>query len=103
MSERGRRVGENEAMWRQINELSPPDEGGRNLVFGECGLVTCTERVSMTAQEYENVLSSPTTFVVSLGHELPDVEHVISSNERFRVVDKEGEAAAVAARTDPRE
>src|SRR5690349_1952900 len=102
MSERGRRVGENEAMWRQINELSPPEEGVMNLVFCECGLVSCTERVSMTAQEYEDVRSSPTTFVVAPGHELPDVEHVVSDSERFRVVEKEGEAAVVAARTDPR-
>ena len=102
MSERGRRVGENEAMWRQINELSPPEEGVMNLVFCECGLLACTERVSMTAQEYEAVRSSGTTFVVAPGHELPEVEHVISTTERFRVVEKEGEAAAVAARTDPR-
>jgi hypothetical protein len=102
MSERGRRVGENEAMWRQINELTPPEEGVMNLVFCECGLVTCTERVEMTAGEYEEVRASPTTFVVAPGHELPDVEHVVAGNERFRVVEKEGEAAAVAARTDPR-
>jgi hypothetical protein len=102
MSDRGRRVGENEAMWRQINELSPPEEGVMNLVFCECGLVTCTERVSMTAQEYEDVRASATTFIVAPGHELPDVEHVVTTNERYRVVEKEGEAAAIAARTDPR-
>ena len=71
MSERGRRVGENESMWRQINELTPPEEGVMNLVFCECGLLTCTERVSMTAPEYEEVRSSSTTFVVAPGHELP--------------------------------
>src|SRR4051812_21941358 len=99
MSERGRRVGENEAMWRQINELSPLDEGVMNLVFCECGLLTCTERLSMTAEEYQAVRASATTFVVAPGHELPDFEHVIETNDRFRVVDKLGEAAAVAART----
>jgi hypothetical protein len=102
MSERGRRVGENEAMWRQINELTPPEPDVMNLVFCECGLVTCTERLSMTAQEYEDVRSTSTTFVVAPGHELPEVERVVGSNERFRVVEKEGEAAAVAARTEPR-
>jgi|SRR4051812_42213409 len=102
MSERGRRVGENEAMWRQINELSPPTEGVMNLVFCECGLLTCTERVSMTAEEYEAVRASATTFVVAPGHELPDVERVTEANDRFRIVEKLGEAAAIAARTDPR-
>jgi hypothetical protein len=56
----------------------------------------------MTAQEYEDVRSTSTTFVVAPGHELPEVERVVGSNERFRVVEKEGEAAAVAARTEPR-
>ena len=102
VDDRGRRVGENEAMWREINELTPPEEGVMNLVFCECGLVTCTERVSMTASEYEEVRASATTFVVAAGHELPDVERIVAANERFRVVEKEGEAAAVAARTDPR-
>jgi hypothetical protein len=102
MSERGRRVGENEAMWRQINELSPPEPGVMNLVFCECGLVTCTERVSMTADEYEQVRELSTTFVVAPGHELPDVERIVATNERYRVVEKEGEAALVAVRTDPR-
>ena len=102
MGERGRRVGENEAMWRQINELTPPEPGVMNLVFCECGLLTCTERVSMTAKEYEQVRELATTFVVAPGHELPDVEHIVAANERYRVVEKEGEAAAVAVRTDPR-
>jgi hypothetical protein len=102
MTERGRRVGENEAMWRQINELTPPEPGVMNLVFCECGLISCTERVSMTAQEYEDVRKASTTFVVAPGHELPDVERVVATNERFRVVEKEGEAAAVASHTDPR-
>jgi hypothetical protein len=73
-----------------------------NLVFCECGLISCTERVSMTAQEYEDVRKASTTFVVAPGHELPDVERVVATNERFRVVEKEGEAAAVASHTDPR-
>jgi hypothetical protein len=99
---RGRRVGENEAMWREINELTPPEPGVMNLVFCECGIVTCTERVSMTAGEYADVRKRSTTFVVAPGHELPDVERVVETNERFRIVDKEGEAALVAIRTDPR-
>ena len=95
-------MGENEAMWRQINELTPPEPGVMNLVFCECGLVTCTERISMTSEEYEEVRSSATCFVVAPGHELPDVEHIVDATERYCVVEKEGEAAAVAVRTDPR-
>ena len=56
----------------------------------------------MTADEYEDVRRMSTTFVVAPGHELPDVERVVETNERFRIVEKEGDAAAVAMRTDPR-
>jgi hypothetical protein len=56
----------------------------------------------MTAEEYEEARGSSMTFVVAPGHELPDVEHVVFTTERYRIVEKEGEAAAVAARTNPR-
>ena len=101
MSERERRIGENEAYWRQVNELSPPEPGVLNAVFCECGLLGCSERVQMTAAEYEAVREKPTTFVVAPGHELNDVEHVVETTERYRVVEKQGEAATVAVETDP--
>jgi hypothetical protein len=101
MTERERRIAENEAYWRQVNELSPPEPGVLNAVFCECGRLDCSDRVQMTAAEYEKVRERATTFVVAPGHELNDVEHVIETTERYRVVEKEGEAATVAAETDP--
>ena len=101
MDERERRIAENEAYWRQLNELSPPEPGMLNAVFCECGRLECSVRVRMTAAEYDVVRSRPTTFVVALGHELTDVEHVVESTERYRIVEKEGEAAEVAIQTDP--
>jgi hypothetical protein len=101
MSERERRLAHNEAYWRQVNELSPPEPGVLNLVFCECGRLECSERVPVTAAEYEAVRANSTTFLVAPGHEQNDVEHVIDSNERFRVVEKEGEAARIAIQTDP--
>jgi hypothetical protein len=102
MSERERRVGRNEVLWREINELAPPEPGVMNLVFCECGSGGCSERVSMTFEEYEAVRAGATTFVVAPGHELPDVETVTHTTDRFRVVEKNGEAATIASRTDPR-
>jgi hypothetical protein len=101
MDERERRIAENEAFWRQLNELSPPEPGMLNTVFCECGRLECSERVPVTAAEYDAVRASPTTFLVVPGHEQPEVEHVIETNERFRIVKKEGEAAEVAIQTDP--
>jgi hypothetical protein len=101
MGERERRIGENEAYWRQVNELSPPEPGMLNLMFCECGRLECRERVPVTATEYESVRSSSTTFLVCPGHALRDVERVVETTERFQVVEKEGEAARIAVETDP--
>ena len=101
MSERERRIGENEAYWRQVNELSPPEPGVLNLMFCECGRLSCRERVPITAAEYDSVRSSATTFLVAPGHVMPEVESVIETTERFQIVRKEGEAAQVAIETEP--
>ena len=100
-SERERRIGENEAYWRQVNELAPPEPGVLNDVFCECGRLECRERVAMTAAEYDSVRESSTTFVVAPGHELLDFERVVDTTDRFYVVEKNGEAARVAVKTDP--
>ena len=101
MDERERRIGENEAYWRQVNELSPPEPGVMNRMFCECGRLDCRERVAVTAGEYDAVRSKPTTFLVVPGHALTDVETVIETTERFQVVEKKGEAARVAIETEP--
>ena len=101
VDERERRIGENEAYWRQVNELSPPEPGMLNLMFCECGRLDCRERVAMTVAEYEAVRSSATTFVISPGHAIPDVESVVDTTDRFEVVEKEGDAARVAIETEP--
>ena len=43
-----------------------------------------------------------TQFVVTPGHERPEVEDVVAEREGWVVVRKRGEAAAIAAETDPR-
>ena len=47
--------------------------------------------------EYRAVRSEPELFAIALGHELPDVEDVVRTNERFSVVRKrEGTPAEIA-------
>ncbi len=101
VDERKRRIAENEAYWRQVNELSPPEPGMLNLMFCECGRLDCRERVPMTVAEYEAVRSSATTFVISPGHAIAEAESVVETAERFQVVEKEGDAARVAIETEP--
>jgi hypothetical protein len=101
VGDRERRLAENEAYWRQVNELAPPDPGVLNAVFCECGRLECDDRVPMTATEYAQARVRSTTFIVAPGHELLEIERVVETTDRYAVVEKLGEAAVVAVQTDP--
>ena len=103
MSERSRRIGENEALYRSVNEKI----GDLNDTFGlisetmavvcECGRLDCTEQITLGISTYEHVRSDPTFFVLLPGHEERDVETVVEEHDGFNVVRKDpGEPAAVA-------
>jgi len=100
VAERERRLAENEAYWRRVNELDPPDPGVMNAIFCECGKLECVDRVPMTAAEYRTARARSTTFIVKPGHELLEIERVVETTDRYLLVDKQGEAAVVAVRTD---
>jgi len=108
VDERARRVGENEALFRAVNEqvrelnrrFDAPDG---LVVVCECGLFDCMERLELRADEYEALRASGTRFAVKAGHVAPDVERVVDRKERFWVVEKiEEDPARLARETDPR-
>jgi hypothetical protein len=47
-------------------------------------------------------LRIPTHFAVLPGHDVPTVERVVETNERYVIVEKFGEAAITAIKLDPR-
>jgi hypothetical protein len=109
MDDRARRIGDNEALYRSINEKIE----GLNDAFGmvsetmavicECGNIDCTEQITLEIPMYEHVRADPTQFVVLPGHELPDVEHVVEDHGSFYVLRKDpGEPAELAEAQDPR-
>jgi hypothetical protein len=106
MTEHDRRRGQNEALFRALNEQIEQlglDNGTRYVDFiCECSSARCMEVIHATREEYEQVRASSTEFMVAVGHEAPDIEEVVARHGRFNVVEKHGEAAAVAERTDPR-
>jgi hypothetical protein len=109
MDARQIRIGENEALFRQVNERVKQLNVGFSAVLEhgefvcECGDDTCAERVRLTPEEYERVRAEPTHFVVRHGHVVPDVEEVVHETDRYQVVRKfEGGPAELAARRDPR-
>jgi hypothetical protein len=110
MDERTRRIGENEALFRKINE--EVDELNRNLaqltdetihIVCECGDIDCQQRIVVPLAAYEQVRSESELFFVVPGHQLPSTEDVVEEEERYFVVRKhEGGPADIAEATDPR-
>lgn len=107
-NESERRVARNEALFRDTNEAIErgqwQDDARKLVRFRcECSRLDCGEAVEAMLAEYEHVRSFPRRFLVVDGHELPEVETVVSSTDRYVVVEKKGEAGRIAAASDPRE
>ena len=107
--ERIRRVGHNEALYRQVNDrIEEINTGfaeltGEFTVVCECGELTCMEQISVVRATYEQTRANPMRFVVKPGHEIGDVETVVESHDGFVIVEKTAPTARrVAAETDPR-
>jgi hypothetical protein len=54
--------------------------------------------------QYEELRSEPTHFAVvpNEEHVSPDVERIVDKRDRYWLVEKIGEAAEIAEKTDPR-
>lgn len=102
------RAARNQALFREVNErlqelaTNFQELAGTSVFACECADLACVEQIDMTLDEYEAVRSEPNRFVVAPGHVLPDVENVVGGNERFVMVAKIDEAAAIATEADPR-
>jgi hypothetical protein len=109
MDERERRIGLNEAVFREANEALR----GLNETFAaytekmelvcECGDGACAERITMSPSEYEEIRSDPAMFAIAAGHEVAAVEQVVRKGNGYDVVRKRvGSPRRLAEATDPR-
>ena len=101
-------VAANEGLARRINEAIesgqwPGEQGQRTAYRCECAQLDCRRTVELTPAEYEQVRAQPRRFLVLPGHERPEVETVIEATPTYVVVEKDGDAGAVAEATDPRD
>lgn len=98
------KVARNQALWREVNErIKAVADTAANVEFlCECASLECTETLSLSLAEYEHIRSSPVRFPITPGHVYPEVESVVEENERYAVVQKEGEAGEIVAKLDPR-
>ena len=109
MDERERRLGLNEALFREVNERIQDVNQALGTTTGEfdivceCGDETCSDRIRVPFSVYERVRSDSKQFLLELGHDDPTVERVIEHLEGFVIVEKEGvDVEQVAEETDPR-
>ena len=109
MNERDRRIGLNEAVFRELNERL--DGLTKTFAIGsdeldlvcECGDGRCVERLVVPREEYESVRAEPHRFIVYPGHGEPAVERVLAKRSGYDVIEKRpGEPTALAGDTDPR-
>ena len=107
MSERQRRIGENEAIFRSVNEeirgisaiLTTATDTIR--VVCECGTRNCTDQFAITPAEYARVREDSTLFLTRPGHDFPETESVTEKHEEYWIVKKDpGLPAAIARATD---
>ena len=107
---RERRIGENEALFRDVNERvrelneAYPFTVPTTFVC-ECANTGCFERVDLTPAEYEAVRRHPARFLVfpDDSHVAPpDVERVAERHDSYWVVEKIGLAGRIAEDRDTR-
>lgn len=108
MDERVRRIGLNEAVFREVNEriedLADTFGLGERLdLICECGNASCASRIEIDRKAYEELRSDAARFAVVSGHEILDVEEVVERHKTYNVVRKTAkDAEEVAEATDRR-
>jgi hypothetical protein len=109
MDERERRIGENEILYRAVNERIED----LNATFGtltksmtivcECGDAACAQQIDLDVPTYERVRADGALFVIVPGHQIEDVEDVVEQADTYMVVRKKaGDPEDLAQALDPR-
>jgi hypothetical protein len=111
MEERERRVVENEAKFRLVNERIQDVVRGDEAQFGEpledifivceCGAIDCTAAIGLPLSVYEWTRAASERFAVAPGHELPEFERIVRPGDGYAIVEKLGDARQAASDSDP--
>jgi hypothetical protein len=111
MDDRKRRLAQNEALFREVNDRVTDAHAewsalaGRDDVFEivcECAHEQCAETIRVTLAEYETVRAVGARFLIRPGHAIDDVEQVVERHDDYDVVEKTGESKQYVERLDPR-
>jgi hypothetical protein len=97
------RAAKNESLFREVNERIAELQEDFGKAYGsahficECSDLECTTRLELRLDEYAEVRSVRTHFVVAAGHADGENERVVRRTDRYLVVEKEGLAGALVA------
>ncbi len=101
------RLAETEAVSRQINEaiergIWPGETASTVRMHCECSRPDCMSYVEIRVSDYEQIRDNAKRFILTPGHETPEIENVLERHGDYVVVQKFGIAGATAERSDPR-
>jgi hypothetical protein len=101
------RMARTESAFREVNEAiagtAARFEADAADFICECADPQCAHRVSAELEEYEEVRSEPTHFLLAPGHSEPKVERVVERTAEFEVIEKVTPLMArIARRLNPR-
>ncbi len=93
-----RRLQENEIIFREANndiqEFLTETEGDRikRIVpfYCECSRMDCKRRIELTPLMYDKLHKNKKQFVVLQGHEIPEIEKIVTTQKNINVVEKYG-------------
>jgi hypothetical protein len=109
MDARERRLAQNEALFREVNEqveAIASRHGTDEHVYEfycECANAECTMQVPATLAAYEGVRASGKRFLIAPEHALPEIETVVEEADDYWVIEKVGDSGEFAERLDPRQ
>jgi hypothetical protein len=91
MSESHERLARNQSLFREVNEAIEEVVAGTGNVVQfvcECSDKECVATVKLQLAEYERIRADGTWFFVKTGHNIPEIERIISQDEGYVVVEK---------------
>jgi hypothetical protein len=97
-----RRLKENEVIFQQANrgvaDFVLEDIGKDDAViefYCECSNIDCRDRIPLQVSDYRKLHKDQRHFIALKGHEMPDIETIVSRHGGFSVVRKYGDIPSV--------
>jgi hypothetical protein len=98
-------MAQNETLARHMNEAiereAGEEPGAAHQFLCECAQTSCTSTLNIRPGAYMRVRTQPRRFIVLPGHEDPEIEQTVETHDGYVVIEKLGDAGAVAEADQP--